>query len=130
MKPNYTALTKYLTKHLDYVIESEVRDKLNLVDFTSMSDEEMDQFNTWLQESGYESVVYVDKMTRLLNGVWINQKYQDAIERLRSLEKNFHRDYPRSHISKRRVDQIADEAMEIITTLHSMVLAQQEVTAE
>ncbi len=126
MSPNYEALAKYLVKHPDAVIESEVRDKLKLIDFTSMTDEELDKWNTWLSSKGYELVEYVDKESGLLDSVWINEKHQLAIEKLRTLERQFHSVRQHYHRPKRTVETIADECMAIIMTLHSMVLARQE----
>ncbi len=129
MKPNYSQLNSLLEKHPDYMFEAEVRDKLRVIDFTEMTEKEMDEFHSWLSEKGYEVAEYVDKNSRLLDSVWINVKHQEAIERIRSLRGQFEKlhSYPRAKVSKKRVDKIADEGMEIITTLHSMIPAESEV---
>lgn len=129
MKPNYSRLNECLEKHPDYVFESEVRDKLCVIDFTDMTEKEMDEFHNWLSEKGYEVAEYVDKKSRLLDSVWINEKHQEAIEHLHSLRKQFEtlHNHRRANVSKNRVDKIADEGMEIITTLNSMVLAKSGV---
>lgn len=130
MKPNYAALDTCLMTHPDYVLECEVRDK-GFIDFTSMTDEEMDEFQQWLSRKGYEIVEYIDKRTRLADSAWLNEKHQEAIAKLRQLAETFFslHSYPRWHISRQRVNKIADEAMEILTTLHSMVLVKHEVEA-
>ncbi len=127
MKPNYLGLDAYLVKHPDYVFESEVREQ-GLIDFVAMEDGDMNEFLTWLNGKGYEMVEYVDKQSRLLDTVWVNEKHQEAISQLLNLTKKFSslRSYPRAHISNQRIDRIAYECIEILTTLHSMVLVTQE----
>ena len=127
MKPDYDALSKCLCEHPDYVFECDVRDKLKLIDFTAMTDNELDEWRTWLSSKGYEVVEYVDKGSRLLDSVWVNEKHQEAIERLRSIDRTFLklRNWPRSNISKQRVNKLAGECLQIILTLHSMVPARE-----
>lgn len=125
MKPNYPALEAWLKEHPDYVFESEVRDNRQLVDFTNMTSEELDEWNRWLSAKGYEAVEYVDKTSGLLDSVWINENHQQAIKKLEALEKRFHDERKYYGTPKRKITAIADECMEIITTLHSMVLAKE-----
>ena len=67
---NIPEIKGYLASHPDVAYEEEMRSR-GWIDFSTMDEQQFDDFLRWLGKLGYELAEYIDKDSGLLDTVWV-----------------------------------------------------------